>query len=487
MNIFETSWLAFSLLIESQMNIMSILDFSDIEFDINVPVAIIGAGAAGLVAALSLNDSGIRSLVLEREKIPSGSTALSSGMIPAAGTKIQTKQGIIDSAELLFADVMAKARGNVNREILTSICKISGPTIDWLMGKHGINLSLVDGFLYPGHSRLRMHAPVSRQGTDLIGNLTTAAANVGIDLLTEAYVKDLFCDGPKVKGLRLKRPDGSHETVGCNALILACNGFGGNPGMILKHIPEMADAIYFGHPGNQGDALNWGIQLGAEIRDLGSFQGHGSVAQPHGILITWALMTEGGILVNASGRRFTNEHEGYSEQAKRVLAQKHGLAWNIYDHRLHLLGLDFGEYREANKLGAIKCASTIAELAGILGLPETALTATMIECTQLSKGTITDQFKRNFTTKPNLTPPYYGIQVTGALFHTQGGLVINNQAYVLQKNGQSFPNLFAAGGAAAGISGPEDWGYLSGNGLLSAVSLGRLAGLASADLVQGNI
>ena len=465
---------------------MSVLESDGVDFQISVPVAIVGAGAAGLVAALSLADAGIAPIVLERDKIPRGSTGLSSGMIPACGTRIQAKHGVDDSVEILTSDIVEKARGEVDLKLVAAICRASGPTIDWLVETHGIDLSLVDGFLYPGHSRFRMHAPPSRQGVDLIGNLTFAAEKAGIDILTEAHVKDLFRDGYQITGLKLEHPDGSSETVGCDALILACNGYGGNPEMVLRYIPEMADAMYFGHPGNQGDAVNWGTELGAGTRHLSSFQGHGSVAHPHGILITWALLTEGGILVNASGRRFTNEHEGYSEQAKRVLAQVDGLAWDIYDHRLHLLGLGFEEYREANKLGAVKSASTIEGLADILGLPANELTATVNECAKLSKGKMADPFKRNFTTKPNLTPPYYGIQVTGSLFHTQGGLMVNEQAYVLEKDGAPFPNLFASGGAAAGISGPADWGYLSGNGLLSAISLGRIAGLASADLVHKN-
>ncbi len=463
---------------------MPILEANDIDFSISVPVAIIGAGAAGLVAALSLADSGITPIVLERDKIPRGSTALSSGMIPACGTRIQIENGIEDTVELLTHDIIEKARGEVDRDFVSAICRASGPTVDWLIDAHRIDLSLVNGFVYPGHSRLRMHAPPSRQGLDLIGNLASAAENSSIDILTEAHVTDLFQNGNQIIGLKLQRPDGSTETVGCNALILACNGYGGNAEMVRRYIPEMANATYFGHPGNQGDAVNWGRALGAETRHLGSFQGHGSVAHPHGILITWALMTEGGILVNSSGKRFTNEHDGYSEQAKRVLAQKDGLAWNIFDQRLHSLGLEFGEYREANKLGAIKSASSIEELAATLGLPEIELAATVNECTKLSKGKMADPFGRNFTTKANLTPPYCGIRVTGALFHTQGGLAVNEHAYVLRKNGIPFANLFASGGAAAGISGSSDWGYLSGNGLLSAVSLGRIAGLEATDLIH---
>ena len=113
---------------------------------------------------------------------------------------------------------------------------------------------------------------------------------------------------------------------GCDALMLACCGYGGNKSLVARHIPEMAEALYFGHPGNRGDALLWGEQLGAATASLPGYQEHGSVATPHGILISWALMMQGGIQVNARGERFANEHLGYSEQAVPVLAQPGGVA-----------------------------------------------------------------------------------------------------------------------------------------------------------------
>src|SRR5205807_1742189 len=149
-------------------------------------------------------------------------------------------------------------------------------------------------------------------------------------------------------------------TIGCDALILACSGFGGNPALVRQHIPEMADALYFGHSGNQGDAIAWGTALGAAARDLGAYQGHGSVAVPHNILITWALIMEGGFQVNALGQRFSNEQQGYSEQSVAVLAQPGGIAWTIFDERLHRLGLEFEDYRQAVDAGAIKSALDIA-------------------------------------------------------------------------------------------------------------------------------
>ena len=248
------------------------------------------------------------------------------------------------------------------------------------------------------------------------------------------------------------------------ALVLACSGFGGNKEMVRRYLPEIADGLYFGHVGNQGDAVRWGTALGGTVKDMTAYQGHGSVAKPHGILITWALMTEGGIQVNTRGERFSNEHLGYSEQCLPVLEQPGGEAWCIYDERLHQLGMTFPDYRDANAAGAIKPAPD---------LPQLITTLRAVE--RFADGIGKDAFGRDFTSKPKLQPPYYGVKVTGALFHTQGGLVIDERARVLP-----LANVFAGGGAACGVSGAHVWGYLSGNGLLSAVTLGRIAGMEAA-------
>ena len=161
--------------------------------------------------------------------------------------------------------------------------------------------------------------------------------------------------------------------------MLASNGYGGNRDMVRRHIPEMADALYFGHAGNQGDAVSWGEALGGEAVHMGAYQGHGSVAHPHGVLITWALMMEGAIQVNAEGRRFSNEHGGYSEQAVAVLAQPGGVAWNVYDERLHAFAMDFADYREAEAAGAIRRFADVSTMAAGLGLPEAALAQTLAD------------------------------------------------------------------------------------------------------------
>ena len=465
---------------------MTILSKNTVQFDSHIPVAIIGAGACGLCAALAASDQGAEVIVLERDALPQGSTALSSGMIPAPGTLAQQALNIDDTPALMAADIQRKAHDEVNPKILQTVCSAAGPTLNWLVTEHQVDLTLVEGFLYPGHSRLRMHAPPSRTGSALMASLNKACEMAAITIVTQAHVTALVAaENGLIGGLCLQRPDGSTEALSCEQLILACNGYGAHPELLRQHIPEIAEALYFGHPGNEGDALLWGEALGAATRHLGAYQGHGSVATPHGILITWALMMEGGIQVNCQGRRFANEHQGYSEQAVAVLAQPGATAWNIFDERLHKMGLEFADYRHAWELGAIRTAATASELAALVKLPATELHTTLAQAHDLAEKNQSDQFGRSFTWQTALKPPYYAVQVTGALFHTQGGLVIDSQARVLRPDGTPFVNLLAAGGAACGLSGSQVSGYLSGNGLLSAVVLGRIAGQTAADSITG--
>ncbi|MEO0995594.1 MAG: FAD-binding protein, partial [Pseudomonadota bacterium] len=339
-------------------------------------------------------------------------------------------------------------------------------------------------FLYPGHSHHRMHAVPEKTGAALMARLLAAADAAGVTVVTEARVTTLHRQHGRILAVTAKRPGGAEETVACGALILACNGYGGNPDLVRRHIPEIADGAYYGHVGNTGDALLWGEALKAATGHLSGYQGHGSLAHPHGILVTWALMMEGAIQVNAHGQRFSNEHGGYSEQATAVLAQPGGVAWNVYDQPRHAFGLGFPDYVQAVEAGAVREAPDLASLAAVTGAPEAALAESLVAAGASHAGS-PDAFGRDFTTKPPLTPPYFAVRVTGALFHTQGGLMIDDSARVLGEDGHPFPNLFAGGGAACGVSGPDVSGYLSGNGLLTAIAFGAVAGEAAGRLTCG--
>lgn len=440
-------------------------------FETQVETLIVGAGACGLVAALAAHEAGQNALVIEGDALPAGSTALSAGLIPATGTAQQKAAGIPDSAAAFARDIQAKAKGENPQDLVYQLAGGAGPTIDWLTHRHDMPFTLVTDFDYPGHSHRRMHGLPSRAGAELIDMLRTRVEACGIDIICGLHAHTLCAQGRRIYGLAARGPDGADTQIGCARLILACNGFGGNRAMVAAHMPDIGSALWFGHDGNRGEAVQWGAALGAEMLHLGAYQGHGNVAHPHGILITWATIMEGGIQVNRAGRRFWNEAQGYSEAARAVLAQPEGTAFVIFDARIADVARQFEDFKQAEATGAVKTADTLAALAKALGLPPAELTQTVQDLPVDG----TDTFGRDFE-GPALSPPFFGVQVTGALFHTQGGLRVDEHARVLHNDGGVFENLYAGGGAACGVSGRGDSGYLSGNGLLAAVVLGRIAG-----------
>ena len=348
--------------------------------------------------------------------------------------------------------------------------------MDALETHHHIPWQLLDQFLYPGHSVHRMHAVPEKTGEGLMTRLRAAADAAGVVVLTQAHVTALHADSAgTIQSLSYSQPDGSICQLLCDAVILACNGFGGNVDMVKQHLPAMKDAQYAGHVGNDGSAVAWGLQLGAALADMGAYQGHGSWAIPQGSLISWALMMEGGVQINAMGERFHDETQGYSEAAVQVLNQPEGHAWNVFDNPLLHFAQDFPDFVAAQAAGAVKSAADVASLADIIGCPVESLEKTL---TAVNSNTAADAWGRTF--KRPLLGPFHAIKVTGALFHTQGGLNINAHCQVLKPNGETLPNLYAAGGAARGVSGAEVWGYLSGNGLLSAIAGGHIAAQAVA-------
>lgn len=446
-------------------------------FDLEVPILIIGAGACGMVAALAAKDAGAEVLVVEADAVPSGSTALSAGLIPAAGTAQQVAAGITDTAARFAADIQAKAKGENPQPLVDLLAQGAAPAIDWLSQRYGLPFSVVTDFTYPGHSAHRMHGLPTRAGRELVDRLRATCEAEGVDIVCSRRAAVLFTQGDRIAGVAVHGPEG-RETIGCAALILACNGFGGNRQMVARHMPEIQDALWFGHSGNRGDAVSWGAALGAETLHLSAYQGHGNVAHPHGILITWAVITEGGVQVNLHGQRFWDESQGYSEAARAVLSQPQGVAWAIFDARIASVARQFQDFKDAEAQGAVRWAETIPHLAETTGLPLGALTKTLEAIPQDGS----DAFGRTFP-QPPLRPPFGAVKVTGALFHTQGGLHVDGQARVRRLSGGVFGNLYAAGGAAVGVSGTGDSGYLSGNGLLSAVVLGQVAGRAAAQRV----
>lgn len=450
-------------------------------------IVIVGGGGCGLTAAVSAGQSGADVLVLEKQERPLSNTQRSYGMIPAGGTRLQKEAGVEETPEDFVRDILNKNHQQGDYETTLHIARTIVDVVHWLIDDVGAELHFVDDFTYPGHSTFRMHAPPNRSGAELYEALRSKIATMdNVDVFKDSPVTALIADDSgTVTGVVVQRGQ-AIERVKAKKVILASNGFGGNKTMLEQYIPEMLHALYLGGEGNTGEGILWGIELGAETVFMNAYQAHGSVAIPYNVLITYAMVAEGGIQVNLEGKRFGIEQQGYSERALEVLEQPEGIAWMIYPQGLHQLGLTFEEYRNADEAGAIKVAGSLSALATITGIDESALTETIVSYNRASDGEIDDPQGR--TNGKYINPPYYAVKVTGALFHTQGGLKVDEHARVLKADGSIVPNLYAGGGVAAGLSGHGAGGYLSGNGLLTAIGYGYLAGKhASIGMKQGSI
>lgn len=470
-------------------------------WDLDVDVIVVGAGACGLVAASRLAESNLDIVMIEKMDEIRGNTALSQGMIPAAGTRFQNEAGIADSPEFLYEDIMRKNGRTSHPEVTRAVSEYARVVVEWLVDVCHVELSLCTDFNYPGFSQVRMHAPPSRSGKDLLRSLTShikKQANVSVALrapLVSIILAELH-SATKVAGVEMTQ-NGERVRIKAKAVILACNGFGANKKLIKKFIPAMADALYFGHEGNTGDGILVAREIGAEWASMSGFQGHASVAVPHGILITWGTMMTGGILLNAMGQRFTNELQGYSELSLEVMSQPDGIAFELFDQMSYDAASSISDFRVAVEAGAVRKFDSIADYEMAFGLPigsgmktlhdynASAVPLKSFGRTEAQNASDlilhsewntsqADPFGR--LERRLLHPPFYGIRIGPALFHTQGGLRINQHAQVLRKDGVPFSNLYAGGGAAEGLSGPHPKGYLSGNGLLAAVTLGYIAG-----------
>ncbi|WP_293943188.1 FAD-binding protein [Sphingomonas sp.] len=462
---------------------MTILSAAKSTFGYSVPTLVAGGGACGLVAALAAHDAGQEVVVIERDPLPRGSTSMSLGALCAAGSADQARHGVEDNADIFLADVMAKTKGTADPVVARAVGAMSGPMIDWLRERHDVLIALDTNWPPAfGHSRMRMHVTPGRSGADLIDQLLAACDRAEIPIVTNARLTGLFADDRTVAGIRTERPDGSVEDIGCDRLILATCGFGGNHAMIERFIPAMAEARYFGWEGNQGDGIRLGAELGGALADMDAYQGLGLLADPAGIDLNPRFLIEGGIQVNRDGLRFSNELDDVSGQGARVIAQPGSRSWVIYDQRIHANCFDLPQYVQLCEVGGVIHAESLAELADRAGINPVGLAVTLAS---IPIGE-TDSWGRSFTGLA-LAPPFYAARVAGAIFHTQGGLTIDAAARVVDAHGQPFPNLFAGGGAARGISGRGASGYLPGAGLASAMTLGHIAGKFTQSLTEKEV
>lgn len=442
-------------------------------------VLVIGAGGCGLAAAIAAHDAGLSAAVVEKLDRPGGNSSLSTGSVPAANSRFQREAGIKDDPETYARDLMGIARETDDFELVKRLTEVSAETVEWLVDTVGARMQLITAYKHIGHSVPRLHAPVSRRGQDLVDDLIAAAEKRDIPIAVGNVVRELIVEDGEVRGAVIDSGDGPSR-ITARKTILAVNGFAGDPELVRRFCPEIAGAQYFGALGSTGEAIRWGEALGADLANMAAYQGYAAVADPHGSLLSWTTIEKGGFLVGTDGRRFGDESLGYSGYARIVLGQG-PYSFAIFDQKIFDIAAQEEEFAELAHYGGLKKADVIGDLAQPYGLDAAALTEELARYNAAAAGAEQDRFGRKDFGLGPLVGPFYGCRTVPGLFHTQGGLRIDRDARVLKANGAPVPNLFAGGGAAAGISGRSGaLGYASGNGLLSAIALGRLAALAAA-------
>lgn len=444
--------------------------------DFDGPDLIVAGAGGGLVAALRAAQAGLSVLVVEsNERFRRGNnTSMSTAMIPAMGTRWQQASGVEDSPERFLADVSKKTQGDYNEIAASALSRISGDLVEWLADSVGLDVFLMTDFVYPGHSVPRCHTIPGHSGASMLTSLVAAvSAHEGIDVLTPATLVDVILSDGVVTAAVIDTPAGREE-IPTRAVLLATNGYGAHKDLVAQHLPDIADAIYYGSEHSRGDALRIGTALGAASDYLDAYQGHAALAMPSASLATWATVMHGGFLVNRAGERFGDETSGYSEYAATSLRQAPDGAWIIIDERIHAACSGFQDFQDVIAGGGVQWGADARELASRLGIDPAGLSDTVAAARSVALKGGVDAFGRNDWAAP-LEGHLAAIFVQSALFHTQGGLRVDAHARVLRADGTDISGLYASGGAAAGISGHGASGYLAGNGLLPALGLAFIA------------
>ncbi len=448
--------------------------------DVDVDVVVVGAGGGGLTAAIAAAEAGAEVALLEKLGRAGGNTFVSTGSIPAAGTRYQRAAGIEDDPERMVADLLRQSGGHQAEHLVRFLAARSASLVEWLVEQHSVDLRIITDYKHVGHSVQRLHAPPDRRGASLIRDLTAAAKRLDVEVVAGNPVTGLVVEDGRVAGVRVGGPAGGGHTLRSRAVVLASNGFGNNKEMVARWIPEGAAVRYFGAEGSTGEAITWADDLGARLLNMGAYQGYAAVAYPHGSLVSWTTVEKGGFLLAPDGSRMGDESVGYSGFTTAV-ARAAEESWVVFDSRIRdFVAGNEPEFAELVAIGGVREADTAEGIAGIIGCPSEAVARALSDQrSAASAGTADSHGRTDFPMGP-LRAPFCAVRTVPALFHTQGGVDVDGDARVVRADGSVIPGLHAVGGVTGGLSGASGArGYSSGNGLLSAIGLGRIAGNAA--------
>jgi fumarate reductase flavoprotein subunit len=428
-------------------------------------VVILGAGAAGMFVALAAQARGLQVLIADPMADQANNFAISGGLFPAAGSALQRAAGIDDRPQAWLDDLRRQApAGTVNERIATAVAQALPEVVDFLAGPAGLPVRFLAGMVAPGHAAQRFHSVEPASGAAFHAALRAALRRPGVVFLPER-LSPVRTDS----GFVCTRASGSR--VQTSQLVLAGGGFGADAAMVARYIPAMAGALNNGSATNDGSMIALGLAWGAQVWGMDGFQGQAHTHPGGATRLGMGIPSLGGVMVNRSGRRFAREDLGPSALAPHVLAQPEGLALEVFDAAIEARLDQHSAYQQARAAGRVLEAADLAELAAKAGVDPGGLARTLDEVARWARGEGQDPLGRARFERV-LQPPYRASWVTGALSHTQGGLLTDEHGAVLDAGGAAIDGLYAAGGTAAGLAGRGAEGYLPGNGLAQAFGLG---------------
>ena len=485
-------------------------------------VVIVGAGGAGMTAAMTAADAGKSVIILESQAMVGGNSVRSTGGMNAAKTVYQDENefgegagvekmlksaadnyadnefitslaatvaqqwadyqanpvGYFDSVELMELDTMVGGKGINNPELVKTLVEGTAPAIDWL-DENGMSLHNVAAF--GGASVKRIHRPVNEEGkvvsvgAYLVPLMEKACQDRGVEFILNTTADTILTDANgQAVGVSGTDKDGNTVTVNAKAVVLATGGFGANLDMVASYKPELKGFMTTNAPGIQGQGIAMATAIGAATVDMDQIQIHPTVEANTSALITEGLRGDGAILVNANGERFTDEVSTRDKVSAAEIAQPGSFSWLIVDQAMADASNVIQGYITK---GYTKQGATYEELAKEIEVDPATFAATMEKWNGCVEAKTDADFNRTSFANPLNTAPYYAIKVSAGVHHTMGGVVINSSTEVLKEDGSVIPGLFAAGEVTGGVHGAN---RLGGTAVADFVVFGRIAGSSAA-------
>ena len=488
---------------------------------VEADVVVVGAGGAGMTAAITAAAEGKSVVILESQSMVGGNSVRATGGMNAGKTVYQDENefgesagvektlktaaekyadnetitalaktvseqwaayqanptGYFDSVELMELDTMIGGKGINDPELVETLCANSADAIDWL-DEHGITLHNVSSF--GGASVKRIHRPVNAEGkTVSVGSymiplLQENCEKAGVKMMLDTTATEILTDanGAAV-GVKATGASGETVTVNAKAVVLATGGFGANLDMVVKYKPELKGFMTTNAPGIQGQGIEMAQAIGAATVDMDQIQIHPTVEANTAALITEGLRGDGAVLINAEGKRFIDEVGTRDVVSAAEIAQTGSYSWLVVDQAM----VDASSVIQGYiKKGYTVTGQTYEELAKAMGVDEAAFAETMKTWNGYVEAKNDPDFGRTSFAKALDTAPYYAIKVTAGVHHTMGGLKINTNTEVLKADGSVIPGLFAAGEVTGGVHGAN---RLGGNAVADFTVFGRIAGAAA--------